>query len=63
MALSMALTTQLFFGMAARQVTGLKWETGAAPTFHEQRSLSERLYRKQGVDPYAAGSEKTGDDR
>jgi len=36
--------------MAARQATGLKWETGAAPTFHEQRSLSERLYRKQGVD-------------
>ena len=36
--------------MAARKATGLKWETGAAPTFHEQRSLSERLYRKQGVD-------------
>lgn len=29
---------------------GIKWEQGTAPTFHEQRSLSERLYREQGLD-------------
>jgi integrase len=34
----------------ARNKSGLTWGTGTAPTFHEQRSLSERLYREQGVD-------------
>lgn len=34
----------------ARNKSGLTWDTGTAPTFHEQRSLSERLYREQGVD-------------
>ncbi len=32
----------------ARDKTGLHWENGTPPTFHEQRSLSERLYREQG---------------
>ncbi|MCV4677853.1 integrase, partial [Escherichia coli] len=27
----------------AREKCGIKWEQGTAPTFHEQRSLSERL--------------------
>lgn len=34
----------------AREKCGIKWEQGTAPTFHEQRSLSERLYREQGLD-------------
>ncbi|RRO20144.1 tyrosine-type recombinase/integrase, partial [Pectobacterium aquaticum] len=33
---------------AARDKTGLAWENGTPPTFHEQRSLAERLYREQG---------------
>lgn len=34
----------------AREKCSIKWEQGTAPTFHEQRSLSERLYREQGLD-------------
>lgn len=34
----------------AREKCGIEWEKGTAPTFHEQRSLSERLYREQGID-------------
>lgn len=34
----------------ARVRSGLKWSEGTPPTFHEQRSLSERLYRDQGID-------------
>jgi len=34
----------------ARDKCGLVWEKGTAPTFHEQRSLAERLYREQGID-------------
>lgn len=34
----------------ARDTAGLKWASGTPPTFHEQRSLSERIYRAQGVD-------------
>ncbi|QCJ70484.1 integrase [Providencia heimbachae] len=34
----------------ARDKSGLDWAEGSAPSFHEQRSLSERLYRNQGVD-------------
>lgn len=33
-----------------RDLSGLEWTEGTPPTFHEQRSLSERLYRIQGVD-------------
>ena len=35
--------------MKAREKSGQKWE-GSPPTFHEQRSLAERLYRDQGLD-------------
>lgn len=35
---------------AARDKSGLVWKNGTPPTFHEQRSLSERLYREQGID-------------
>jgi integrase len=35
---------------AARDETKLKWDQGTPPTFHEQRSFSERLYRDQGID-------------
>ncbi|KGD73719.1 hypothetical protein HA49_10765 [Tatumella morbirosei] len=34
----------------ARNRCGITWTEGTAPTFHEQRSLSERLYRAQGLD-------------
>jgi Bacteriophage lambda integrase, N-terminal domain./Phage integrase family. len=34
----------------ARNRSGLSWPDGKAPTFHEQRSLSERLYEAQGID-------------
>lgn len=34
----------------ARDRCGITWPIGTAPTFHEQRSLSERLYREQGLD-------------
>lgn len=35
---------------SARDASDLTWKEGTPPTFHEQRSLSERLYRDQGVD-------------
>lgn len=34
----------------AREKCGLTWDEGTAPTFHEQRSLAERVYRDQGID-------------
>lgn len=34
----------------ARDNCGLSWPKKAAPTFHEQRSLAERLYSEQGVN-------------
>ncbi|WP_275074784.1 phage integrase Arm DNA-binding domain-containing protein [Providencia rettgeri] len=34
----------------ARNKCGLEWKEGTAPSFHELRSLSERLYREQGID-------------
>lgn len=33
-----------------RDSCGLTWTEGTPPSFHEQRSLSERLYRIQGID-------------
>lgn len=37
--------------MEARDKTGLKFAKGSTPpTFHEQRSLSSRLYSEQGID-------------
>jgi hypothetical protein len=38
---------------AARDAAGLEWPGKAPPTFHEIRSLAERLYRAQGVDTQA----------
>jgi len=43
----------------ARNHCGITWAKGAAPTFHEQRSLSERLYREQGVDTQKLLGHKT----
>lgn len=34
----------------ARDLAGIDWGEGSPATFHEQRSLSERLYETQGVD-------------
>lgn len=34
----------------SRDKCGISWEKGTAPTFHEQRSLAERIYREQGID-------------
>lgn len=34
----------------ARKMTSIEWGNGSPPTFHEQRSLAERLYRDQGMD-------------
>ena len=34
----------------AREGSGLHWDTGTPPSLHECRSLSERLYRVQGID-------------
>ncbi|EPB5649220.1 site-specific integrase [Citrobacter braakii] len=34
----------------ARDLAGIDWGEGSPATFHEQRSLSERLYEAQGVD-------------
>lgn len=44
---SSSLTTSF---KKARNKCGIEWKKGTAPTFHEQRSLSERLYEAQGVD-------------
>lgn len=43
----------------AREKCGLKWEKGTALSFHEQRSLSERLYREQGLDTQKLLGHKT----
>ena len=34
----------------ARDLAGIDWGDGTPATFHEQRSLSERLYGGQGID-------------
>ncbi|HGZ0636792.1 TPA: site-specific integrase [Escherichia coli] len=34
----------------ARDLAGIDWGKGSPATFHEQRSLSERLYKEQGID-------------
>lgn len=34
----------------ARDKTDINWGEGTPATFHEQRSLSERLYREQGIN-------------
>lgn len=44
-----ALLTRSF--AEARNQAGVTWPSDATPpTFHEQRSLAERLYREQGID-------------
>lgn len=43
----------------ARNHCGISWAEGAAPTFHEQRSLSERLYSEKGVDTQKLLGHKT----
>lgn len=37
----------------ARALTELQWPGKTPPTYHEIRSLSERLYKAQGVDTKA----------
>nr|WP_281347270.1 tyrosine-type recombinase/integrase [Yersinia canariae] len=55
---------------AASEASGLKWEEGIPPTFHEKRSLSEQLYREQRIDTKSllghknqAMTDKYNDDR
>ncbi len=43
----------------ARIRSGITWMEGTAPTFHEQRSLSERLYREQGLETQKLPGHKT----
>lgn len=50
----------------ARDEVDYNWgENGTPPSFHEQRSLSERLYRTQGIDTQVllGHSSKTMTDR
>lgn len=54
----------------ARDKAEINWGDGTPATFHEQRSLSERLYKKQGVDTqnllghkHAVQTEMYNDDR
>ncbi len=44
-----ANTLTMNFSKARDQVE-IDWGDGTPATFHEQRSLSERLYNEQGVD-------------
>jgi len=46
--LSKAKLSHMF--AVCRKRTDLKWKKGEPPTFHEQRSLSERLYEGQGIN-------------
>ncbi|EMM7533001.1 MULTISPECIES: site-specific integrase [Citrobacter] len=43
----------------ARDLAGIDWGDGSPATFHEQRSLSERLYKEQGLDTQKLLSHKT----
>lgn len=43
----------------ARDLAGIDWGDGSPATFHEQRSLSERLYKKQGLDTQKLLGHKT----
>lgn len=43
----------------ARDMTGLKWKNATPPSFHEQRSLSERLYSEQGINTQILLGHKT----
>ncbi|MHC6366530.1 site-specific integrase [Escherichia coli] len=43
----------------ARDLAEIDWGNGSPATFHEQRSLSERLYKEQGVDTQKLLGHKT----
>lgn len=43
----------------ARDLAGIEWGEGTPATFHEQRSLSERLYKEQGIDTQKLLGHKT----
>ncbi|WP_208951680.1 phage integrase Arm DNA-binding domain-containing protein [Rahnella sp. ChDrAdgB13] len=43
----------------ARDKTGLVWDGNTPPSFHEQRSLSERLYSDQGINTQILLGHKT----
>ena len=43
----------------ARNLAGIDWGEGTPATFHEQRSLSERLYKEQGLDTQKLLGHKT----
>lgn len=43
----------------ARDLAGIDWGEGTPATFHEQRSLSERLYKVQGLDTQKLLGHKT----
>ena len=43
----------------ARDLAGINWGEGSPATFHEQRSLSERLYKEQGLNTQKLLGHKT----
>lgn len=43
----------------ASDLAGIDWGDGSPATFHEQRSLSERLYKEQGLDTQKLLGHKT----
>ncbi|HGN9372319.1 TPA: site-specific integrase [Citrobacter pasteurii] len=43
----------------SRDLAGIDWGEGSPATFHEQRSLSERLYKEQGLDTQKLLGHKT----
>lgn len=43
----------------ARDLAGIDWGDGTPATFHEQRSLSERLYKEQGINTRTLLGHKT----
>jgi hypothetical protein len=40
----------------ARDKAEINWGDGTPATFHEQRSLAERLYEAQGIDTKTSGA-------
>jgi integrase len=43
----------------ARDKTDIDWDGGTPATFHEQRSLAERLYKSQGLNTQVLLGHKT----
>lgn len=57
-------TLTVAFSKARDEVEYNREANGTPPSFHEQRSLLERLYRTQGIDTQVLGhSSKTITDR